>query len=57
MIVDIHGYLNVALSEIKIQSDHIIKSPQSGVTLCFQFISVASAAASVAAATTFASHV
>ena len=30
----------------------IIKSPQSGVTLCFQFISAASAAS-----TTFASHV
>ena len=30
----------------------IIKSPQSGVTLCFQFVSAASAAA-----TTFASHV
>ena len=34
----------------------IIKSPQSGVTLCFQFVSAASVSAS-AAATTFASHV
>ena len=34
----------------------IIKSPQSGVTLCFQFVSSTSAAVS-AAATTFASHV
>ena len=34
----------------------IIKSPQSGVTLCFQFISAASDGASDAA-TTFASHV
>ena len=32
-------------------SCHVIKSPQSGVTLCFQFVSAASAA------TTFASHV
>ena len=31
----------------------IIKSPRSGVTLCFQFVSAASAAAS----TTFVSHV
>ena len=35
----------------------IIKSLQSGVTLCFQFVSAASAAAAAAAATTFASHV
>ena len=40
----------------------IIKSPQSGVTLCFQFVSTASAAttasaAASAVATTFASHV
>ena len=38
----------------------IIKSPQSGVTLCFQFVSpsaAASAAAASAAATTFVSHV
>ena len=33
----------------------IIKSPQSGVTLCFQFVSAA-ASASAAAAMTFASH-
>ena len=33
---------------------YLIKSPQSGVTLCFQFVS---AAASAAAAMTFASHV
>ena len=37
---------------------HLIKSPQSGVTLCFQFVSAAaSAAATAAAAMTFASHV
>ena len=35
--------------------ESIIKSPQSGVTLCFQFVSAASASA--AAAKTFASHV
>ena len=35
-------------------SANIIKSPQSGVTLCLQFVSTASASA---AATTFASHV
>ena len=37
----------------------IIKSPRSGVTLCFQFVSAASAATSAASAasTTFASHV
>ena len=36
----------------------IIKSPQSGVTLCFQFVSAAaSASAAAAAAMTFASHV
>ena len=40
----------------------IIKSPQSGMTLCFQFLSAAavaaaSSAAAYAAATTFASHV
>ena len=37
----------------------LIKSPQSGVTLCFQFVSAASAAATSvsAAATTFASHI
>ena len=34
----------------------IIKSPQSGVTLCFQFVSAAASAAA-AAANTFASHV
>ena len=33
----------------------LIKSPQSGVTLCFQFVSAAASAA--AAAKTFASHV
>ena len=36
---------------------NVIKSPQSGMTLCFQFVSTASAAASSAAATAFASHV
>ena len=39
---------------------HIIKSPQFGVTLCFQFVSAAvsaSAAAAAAATMTFASHV
>ena len=37
----------------------MIKSSRSGVTLCFQFISLsasAAAAATAAAATTFASH-
>ena len=42
---------------------YIIKSPRSGVTLCYQFVSAAStaaaatAAAASATATTFASHV
>ena len=35
-------------------SPSLIKSPRSGVTLCFQFVS---AAAASAAATTFASHI
>ena len=34
---------------------HIIKSPRSGVTLCFQFVSAAAAAS--ATATTFTSHI
>ena len=38
-------------------SSRIIKSPQSGVTLCFQFVSsAAAAAAAAAAAMAFASH-
>ena len=35
----------------------IIESPQSGVTLCFQFVSAAASASASAAAMTFASHV
>ena len=35
----------------------VIKSPQSGVTLCFQFGSTAAASAAAAAAMTFVSHV
>ena len=37
--------------------DLLIKSPRSGVTLCFQFVSAAASAAAAAAAATFASHV
>ena len=36
---------------------HFFKSPQSGVTLCFQFVSAAASASSAAAAMTFASRV
>ena len=39
------------------ESWHFIKSYQSGVTLCFQFVSAVVSAATSAAATTFASHV
>ena len=35
----------------------IIKSPQSGVILCFQFVSAASAASASAATKTFPSHI
>ena len=42
----------------KYTTSQIIKSPQSGVTLCFQFVSAAaSASAAAAAAKTFASYV
>ena len=36
---------------------NLFKSPQSGVTLWFQFVSAASATSPSTAATTFASHV
>ena len=46
---DADGYGNLCI---------FFKSPQSGVTLCFQFISAASTtAATSATATTFASHI
>ena len=46
-----HGMNNIAVVSVII----LIKSPQSGVTLCFQFVSAASATAG--SAKTFASHV
>ena len=48
------------VTDLKDVNIGVIKSPQSGVTLCFQFVSAAasaSASAAAAAAMTFASHV
>ena len=47
-------FLALLLFKLKM-AVYLIKSPQSGVTLCFQFISAASAAST--AAKTFPSHV
>ena len=49
--LDIHMHTWHMLEQLVPIGMHIIKSPQSGVTLCFQFVSAA------AAAMTFASHV
>ena len=46
----------IALLPLQLVALAVFKSPQSGATLCFQFASAASTAAS-AAATTFASPV
>ena len=46
------------VTDLYLLNNHLIKSPRSGVTLCFQFVSAASAAAAAPAATTsFAYHV
>ena len=54
------GKMRYTLNVKSVPCTFLIKSPQSGVTLCFQFVSALSAAAAAtasAAATTFASHV
>ena len=38
-------------------NDALVKSPQSGVNLCLQFVSAAASTAAAAATMTFASHV
>ena len=47
------GHTFVVAKEVFIMVTVIFKSPQFGLTLCFQFVSAAASAAAAAAAMTF----